>query len=406
VGAASPLSGTTVLVTGGEHFGGLAAIRALARAGHEPWAAVVARHSYAAWSRLPSGTIRVPDPASDPGSFAEAVAAAAERVDALIVLPGTDVALSALAERLDAFRPGIAVGVCSSDLVERATAKSELSELAKAAGFEVPPTHVLTRSHLDTIHVTFPAVVKPPRSNVEAADGSLSHSAARRVEGADALRRAIAELGGDEWLVQPYIRGELVAVAGVAWEGAVAAEVHQVSQRIWPPDCGGSSCAATIEPDPERGKKVRRLLGDLGWTGIFQVQLLRHGSQEFLIDFNPRFYGTLALADRAGVNLPAIWVDLMSGAGLGPTPSYRVGVRFRAQWKDTRALATIARAGGWGGAAAGFVPRANTCHPVFNWDDPLPVFAGTLRVSRRLGPSTRARLEKARNRLDKTRRTS
>jgi predicted ATP-grasp superfamily ATP-dependent carboligase len=390
------LSRTTVLVTGGEHFGGLAAIRALVRAGHETWAAVVADHSYAAWSRLPAGTIHVPDPVSDPQPFTEAVAAAARRIGARIVLPGTDLALSTLAERLDAFSPGIAVGVSSSELVSRATTKTALSELAKAGGFDVPPTHVLTRSSLNAADHIFPAVVKPPRSDVEWADGSLVHAGARRVEDADELRRATAELGGDEWLVQPYVRGELVAVAGVAWEGAVAAEIHQISRRIWPAECGGSSYAATIDPDPQRGQKVRRLVADLGWSGIFQVQLLRRGGEEFLIDFNPRFYGTLALAHAAGINLPALWVDLMRGAEVGRAPTYRVGIRFRAFWKDIRTLATIAGAGAWTGAAAGFVPRANTCHPVFNWDDPLPVFAGSIRIARRLGQPMRAGLRRGR----------
>ena len=393
--------GTTVLVTGGEHFGGLAAIRGLVLAGHDAWAAVVRNHSYAAWSRLPAGTIRVPDPVVEPEPFAEAVAAAADHIGARVVLPGTDVALSSLAGRLDAFRPGIAVGVCSPDLVERATSKTALSELAEAAGLDVPPTRVLTRADVEAAQIAFPAVVKPSRSDVEGADGSLVHTGARRVENARALRDAIAQLGGNEWLAQPYVSGELVAVAGVAWEGAVVAEIHQLSRRIWPPDCGGSSYAATIEPDAERSRKVRRLVANLGWSGIFQVQLLRRGTEEFLIDFNPRFYGTLALALAAGVNLPAVWVDLLRGVEISPPPTYRVGVRFRAQWKDVRALATTARAGGLGEATAGLVPRASTCHPVFNWDDPLPAIAGPIRIARAITASMRAALEQAPKRLDK-----
>ncbi|MDP9308749.1 MAG: ATP-grasp domain-containing protein [Actinomycetota bacterium] len=393
--------GTTVLVTGGEHFGGLAAIRGLVLAGHDAWAAVVRNHSYAAWSRLPAGTIRVPDPVVEPEPFAEAVAAAADHIGARVVLPGTDVALSSLAGRLDAFQPGIAVGVCSPDLVERATSKTALSELAEAAGLDVPPTRVLTRADVEAAQIAFPAVVKPPRSDVEGADGSLVHNGARRVENARALRDAIAQLGGNEWLAQPYVSGELVAVGGVAWEGAVVAEIHQLSRRIWPPDCGGSSYAATIEPDAERSRKVRRLVANLGWSGIFQVQLLRRGTKEFLIDFNPRFYGTLALALAAGVNLPAVWVDLLRGVEISPPPTYRVGVRFRAQWKDVRALATTARAGGLGEATAGLVPRASTCHPVFNWDDPLPAIAGPIRIARAITASMRAALEQAPKRLDK-----
>ena len=105
----------------------------------------------------------------------------------------------------------------------------------------MPPTHVLTRANVEAAQIAFPAVVKPPRSDVEGADGSLVHNGARRVEDARALQDALVQLGGNEWLAQPYVSGELVAVAGVAWEGGVVTEIHQLSRRIWPPDCGGSS---------------------------------------------------------------------------------------------------------------------------------------------------------------------
>jgi predicted ATP-grasp superfamily ATP-dependent carboligase len=372
---------TTVVITGTEHFGGLAALRALALAGHETWIATVRPRAYGALSRLPAGNARVPDPASDKEGFVAGVAALAERVDARVVLPGTDLALAALAGGRDAFPSDVAVGVCPPERVDLATTKTALAELAKAAGFDVPPTHVVGRNDVSRIEGAFPMVVKPLRSDVEGANGTLVHGGASRVEDARELRRIADELGAEACLVQPYLNGELVAVAGVAWDGAVVAEVHQVSHRIWPPYCGGSSYAATIEPDSERGSKVRKLLAEVGWSGIFQVQLLRCRGVEFLIDLNPRFYGTLALALAAGVNMPALWVDLLRGVEPAPRPPFRVGVHFRAHLKDARALVAAAKAGAWREVAKGLPPRPRACHPVFSWRDPLPVLAGSTRVA-------------------------
>jgi predicted ATP-grasp superfamily ATP-dependent carboligase len=380
-----------VVVTGGEHFGGLAAIRALARAGHQPCAAVVAERSYAASSSAAVEAVRVPDPASDQKRFAVAVAALAERIRADVVLPGTDLAIAALTAHADCFAPGIALGLLPTERVERATDKTALAGLARVAGFAVPATRVTTREDLEAIDLPFPVVVKPSRSDVEDPRGEFVHGHAHRVEDASQLRQLAQVLEGDTWVVQPYIDGDLVAVAGVAWEGTVVAAIETVAHRIWPPDCGGSSYASTIAPDPERERRVTSLIRELGWSGIFQAQVLRAGGEDFLIDFNPRFYGTLALALAAGVNLPALWIDLLRGVEPPRRPSYRVGVRFRAGWKDIRALALIVRAGRWGEAVAGILPRRHTCHPVFSWKDPRPALVGFTRIARKLAASIAGR---------------
>jgi predicted ATP-grasp superfamily ATP-dependent carboligase len=380
------VSDVRVLVTGGEYFGGLAAIRALASSGHQTWAAIVSKSSYAARSRVAAGVVVVPDPTTDALRFAEAVSAEAERLGARVVLPGTDLALTALAAHAGAFPPMIALGVCSSEVVERATAKAALTGLAAAAGFAVPPTRPITSDDMaamEGIDLTFPAVVKPVRSDVPNRNGTLVHRAVMPIENAAELRAVVGQSEGDEWLVQPFLEGELVAVAGVAWEGTIVAAVHQVAERIWPSRCGGSSYAMTVTPDEARAQRVVRLVEDLGWSGIFQVQLLRSRTEDYLIDFNPRFYGTLGLALAAGVNLPALWVEMLIGERPQPSYAYRPGVRYRAQLKDLRAIAALAGSGAWSQAFRGLLPRPGTSHPVFAWNDPLPILAGWSRVWRR-----------------------
>lgn len=380
------MSDVRVLVTGGEYFGGLAAIRALARSGHETWAAIVDENSYAARSRAAAGAVVVPDPATGSRRFAEAVSTEAERLGARVVLPGTDLALTALAAHADVFPRTIALGVCSVQVVERATAKAALTDLAAASGFAVPPTRRMTSDDMDAmegIEFTFPAVVKPVRSDVPDRDGTLVHRPVLPIENAAELRTVVGQSEGDEWLVQPFLEGELVAVAGVAWEGTIVAAVHQIAQRIWPPRCGGSSYAMTVTPDKARAQRVVRLVEDLGWSGIFQVQLLRSRTEDYLIDFNPRFYGTLGLALAAGVNLPALWVETLIGRRPQANYAYRSGVRYRAQLNDLRALAVLVGSGAWSQAFRGLLPRPGTSHPVFAWNDPLPTLAGWGRVRRR-----------------------
>ena len=54
------------------------------------------------------------------------------------------------------------------------------------------------------------------------------------------------------------------------------------------------------------------------------------GGEPRLIDFNGRFYGSMALAIGAGVNLPAMWAALATGRAVERAAPAMVGVRY--QW--------------------------------------------------------------------------
>ena len=145
----------------------------------------------------------------------------------------------------------------------------------------------------------------------------------------------------------------------------------------------GSAYAETIPPNAELEQGVRRLLRIIGWSGLFQLQFIRTSRGEhFLIDLNPRVYGSLALAVAAGLNLPKIWVDLL----LGRQPDvngYRVGVRYRHEEKDVRALARLLlKAGERQRALRGLLPRRGTVHAIFSFRDPMPLLTSVAKVTK------------------------
>jgi predicted ATP-grasp superfamily ATP-dependent carboligase len=363
-----------VLVSGGEYVGVLAAVRGLRAAGYEPWVTVTTRRGYARYSRAVGGSTLVPDPARDPGGFVGAVTDAVERLPAAAFLPGTETALHSLAARRDRFPAGVALGICPPEAVEAATDKSILGTLAAEAGLETPPTLHVSAPELNGhgAAIGFPAVVKPLRSELDGGNGAMRHWAARRVESESELASALGELPGGSGLLQSFIPGRVTAVGGVFWEGEIVAAVHQAAERIWPVDCGVISYATTVARDGELEDALARLLARIGWQGLFQVQFVEYGAQRYLIDLNPRIYGSLALALAAGQNLTGIWVDLL----LGRSPTiggYRTGVRYRAEELDFRALAKLARRGRIGELTRGLVPRPRTVHAVFARDDPLPL---------------------------------
>jgi predicted ATP-grasp superfamily ATP-dependent carboligase len=391
---------TRVLVTGGEYVGVLAAVRALRAAGYLPWVAVSTSGAYAARSRAAAGAVVVPDPMHDAGGFVQAVADAADRLSIAAVLPGTDGALIALGRNKNELPPGVALGPWSPEVVDRATQKELLRTLAAAAGVKTPLTFPLERAEVEARGpaLEYPVVVKAVASATAVPGGGLPRFTSRVVESFVDLRLAFEALPGDRAIVQPYLSpARLSAICGVAWEGAIVCAEHQVAHRIWPPDCGVSALAETVPPDYELESRVARLLALVHWSGIFQAQFLDVDGERYLIDLNPRIYGSLALAVAAGLNLPAISADLLLDRrpAVGP---YRVGVRFRAEEGDLRALATLFARGERWAALRELRPRRQTVHAVFSLSDPLPLLtsfrttgSALARQTARLRPRLRFR---------------
>ena len=357
-----------VLVPDDDFTAVLAAVRALRKGGYEPWLAMSVPSAYAARSRATAGTVPVPDAGPDPDGFVAALAEAAGRLRVAAVLPGTETSLTVLAGRESDFPGGVVLGVPSREVVERAVDKSLLAELAVAAGLKVPETRTI--SHGDVDGVAYPAVVKPVTSAVHG-DGAVRLGWVRKIDTPAELRAAVEWMPGDSLIVQPFLDGALSAACGVFWDGRLLCVEHQVARRIWPPVVGVSSYAETVPRDHELEQRIAALLGAIGWSGIFELQFIHRPEGEYVIDLNTRFYGSLALAVNSGLNLPSIWVDLL----LGRTPrigSYRVGVRYRSEQRDARAIVHSFREGRRAEALRACLPRPRTAHGIFSARDPLP----------------------------------
>lgn len=340
-----------VLVTDGgcgQDRASLAAVRALRRAGYRVAVAGSGPGSLAAASRHAERWIPVPS-AGDP-AYPVAIREILDAGPFLTVLPSSDAALLAL----DA-------------PVRHLVDKQMLASTASAAGFVVPESRTFgSRAELLTAAdgLPYPAVVKP------ATKDPGSPTSAFRADGPDDLAAGAKE---GVVVVQPFVFEPLWAVAGVVWEGRVVASVRQRYLRTWPSDCGTASAAVTVEADRDLEERLPALLAP--YQGVFQAQF----AGPCLLDVNPRIYGSLPLAVAAGVNLPALWCDLVAGRadGTGPVRRGRPDVYYRWIEGDVRNLVEGVRRGhlSAGGAVARFRPRRGAAHSTESAGDPGPMLA-------------------------------
>jgi predicted ATP-grasp superfamily ATP-dependent carboligase len=370
-----------LIVEDGEARGALTAVRGLASAG---WTVGVGspRRGLAARSRSTAAWHRIPSVGDDLGDFMRATRSVIEKGGYDIVFGGGDAEVLALS----AGRTWLPAVVPHSPhaSVMRAFDKIALSEAAHRAGIPTPST--LAEESVPTW--SGPVVVKERVHAPLAAVGAPTRLDAQIVSGPGEARGRADEIRrhGGQPLFQEVLRGRLMAhVVLTDEDGFVVAELAQEADRTWPPGIGISSRARTVSAPPELSRSVRRLLRDLEWFGLAELQFLRLASGEsVLIDFNGRFYGSLALSAAAGFNLAAAWAALATGRPfhrhLGET---RVGVRYQWLEGDVRgaldasprqALAQMVDCVRYGLRAT---------HSIWSWRDPMPAIGHMGELARR-----------------------
>ena len=225
--------------------------------------------------------------------------------------------------------------------------------------------------------IGFPAVVKPVRSVVER-DGVRRRSPAQLVDDPRSLEQAVASFG--EALVQERVDAHVVSYAGVFADGALLGEAVSRYLRTWPAEAGSACFSQTIAAPPELRRRVLRLLGDLGWQGLFELELLERSPGVWhAIDMNPRPYGSLAVAIAAGANLPAVWCEHL----MGRVPGFVVaapGVYYRWTEADLRNGFWRLRHGEPLAGASVLRVRRHVVHPHLRATDPGPAIVRLLEV--------------------------
>lgn len=342
----------SVLVTDGGERSALAAVRSLGRAGHRPFVCSSAGRPLAGASRHAAGVARVADPFEDLEGAVEDVRDLAERWDVDLVLPVTDASLTALLPERGRL-PGLADVFPDDRAFHRVSNKARVAEVARETGIAVPDQRRLSEpnalSPREAAELEYPLVVKPARSVVRGEDRLLATPSVACMRDAGGMVDHLRSLPEHAFpvLLQEYIRGEGRGIFLLRHAGENRAVFAHRRIREKPPGGGASVCRESVRADPELVARSARLLDLLGWDGVAMVEFRRDVSSgvAYLMEVNPRFWGSLQLAVDAGVDFPDLTVNLADGGGTRLPPRYRCGVRCRWWWGELDHLLTRLRHG-------------------------------------------------------------
>lgn len=318
----------------------------------------------------------VPTPETSLNGFLDGVVAATSAGHYDIVFGARDFEVAALSYHRQEI--GAAIPHAPHERVIQAQDKVELMELGRRAGFAVPEIAADAKEALARWPI--PIVVKP-RVGAALDQGLRSgrlpgRSGAALAHDAGAVERAVntIEAARDEPVFQQGLSGRLIAMVVLAdADSRVVACVQQRAERTWPRDAGISVRARTTPVDESLRERAQALVSALDWYGIAQLQLLVGDDGEpRLIDFNGRFYGSLALMLGAGVNLPAAWGQMALGQPLSSLPEATLGVRYQWLWGDLRRAGGERRGGLLADVVGSLRYAPGATHSVSSLRDPLP----------------------------------
>jgi predicted ATP-grasp superfamily ATP-dependent carboligase len=193
-------------------------------------------------------------------------------------------------------------------------------EAAKAAGFNVPKTSIVsTMKELSSCVSQFPIILRP--ANAVSIDGLRFRKGRNSIcsdEGElNSARSAWA--GNGPLLVQPFLDGNGEGVFGLATEkGVILWSGHRRLRMMNPHGSGSSACVSQTIPDSVK-LPVETFIKSSGWRGMFMVELLRTSDEKlWFVEFNGRAWGSMALSRRQSIEYPAWSVRLAIDPKIAP----------------------------------------------------------------------------------------
>ncbi len=367
-----PAARRALIVSTSRDRGALAAARALARAGWIVGVGTPDGGGVLGSSRYCARSHEIPRPRHDGTGFVEGVTRAVAREHYQVAFGGNDdwmAALSAYREHLP-----VRIALPAYAVVRTILDKVDLAEPAREAGLAYPDTTPATASALAYWHG--PVVVKcrthwhPGQTRPHRIDARQFPSSAAAQPQIDLITRA----GGQPVLQRP-VQGDLGALIGFMHEGRLHARVQQETQRLWPTPHGMSARAQTVRVDEPLARRAENLLNRVGWHGLVELQFLTDAAgKDHLIDVNGRFYGSLALAERARPGLIDAWARAALGEPVWRLGDGRPGVRY-SWWAGDLRRALIERRGGLiGDVGDTVISGLGARHSVWDRLDPAPTW--------------------------------
>jgi predicted ATP-grasp superfamily ATP-dependent carboligase len=319
----------SVLVTDGLWRKSLSAVRSLGRHGLEVGVTGDSRFTTSFYSRYCARKVLLPR-ASNADAYIAGFMHELETHSYDVIVPMEDDTIRVLLQHRDQIEQLARLPLPATSSMAKASDKAATLALAKKLDIphpwtRQPKSEEELRELLPT--VPLPAVVKPVNSS-----GSRGLQYAATPQELLTSFRTVLEAYGPPLVQERIPEGPGVGAAVLFGPGQQPLAGFTYKRLREYPVHGGPSTLRESTHEPELLDTAVRLLKALDWYGVAMVEfkLDPRDNVPKLMEINPRFWGSLELANASGVNFP--WLLYQTAMGAPPEPHFDYSAGVRCRW--------------------------------------------------------------------------
>jgi predicted ATP-grasp superfamily ATP-dependent carboligase len=324
---------STVLCTNGLLSKTLCVVRSLGAKGIRTIVAEKTRWHSSGFSKFCSKSVVSPDPAKQPEPYLDWLVDTIRRERCDVLFPMDDDTMRLAVEHRKALEPVCRIVLPPSESYRIAADKGKTLEVASKIGIPCPQTVQWGEGETDlsvllerTSPLRYPLLIKPR--------GSSGSRGIRQVYHSDELISAFAAVHKlyPNPLIQEMIpQGPKYDVC-LCYDANHRLKASFVQQEVrnYPLDRGPSTVHVSVEY-PELLEMSIKLMDHLQWIGVADIEFMvdpRNG-EPMLMEINPRFWSSLHLAVRSGVDFPWLLYQMAIGQNVAAVHEYRIGTKGR-----------------------------------------------------------------------------
>lgn len=321
----------TALITTSDSLKALTIVRSLGRKGISVTTGSSHPFSLASSSKYSNNSMIYPSPLKNPGEFIKVIRHYLENNPHDLLIPVHSEDTFILARYASSFSGITHFPFQNAEDMIKVNDKSNLAHIAKELDIPVPKTwipHELSDINSISREIRFPAVIKL-RDRTSSVGQSYVYSP-------DELVRVYCNtvhtynLTPLEYpIIQEFISGTGFGVSLLYNNGDLRARFTHKRLREFPVSGGPSTCRISTRHQ-KMEEYATRLLEHFSWHGVAMVEFkLGTDNIPYLLEVNPRFWGSINQAIRSGVDFPYLLYQMTIEGDIRPVLSYREGVVTR-----------------------------------------------------------------------------
>lgn len=326
-----------IVVTDADKASGLSIIRSLGKRGLEIAAASSNKRAIGFYSKYVSERLIYPQPTENRSAFTKWVLDTVNRGKYGALIPVTDEFIVGIMEYRDEIEKGMMLLMPQNDSIMAALDKLKTIRLAEELSIPAPQTYFF--ENLDELQskknmVKLPAVLKGRYSVYINRKGQIRKSRAFGYiyNHKDLIREYISAVEKEDMpVIEELVKGRGQGFFCLADNGEMVASFMHRRVREMNPLGSGSSCAESIEMNPILKGYAGSLLKKMNWHGVAMVEFKNEDltNKPIIMEVNGRFWNSLPLAVKAGVDFPSLYWDLSNGKEIHNIENYKVGMQCR-----------------------------------------------------------------------------